>query len=202
MARKATSGMKPSFTEGEVSFSMGEFGGAGPLDAARPGAAVDPPSAELASIAVAALTAALEAIFSPAFLLRSPSTILQANARGRALLAGDEARVLSALRGVPGGGHGPLRFPLEAPPGHEVVVVPDLDESAHARLAAVARRWALTPRQSAVLALVAQGESNRTVAGHLGCSEKTIELHVSALLAKTRCTNRSQLVASFWTDLG
>jgi DNA-binding NarL/FixJ family response regulator len=53
-----------------------------------------------------------------------------------------------------------------------------------------------------VLALVAQGESNRTVATRLGCSEKTVELHVSALLAKTRCASRAQLVAAFWTDAG
>jgi DNA-binding NarL/FixJ family response regulator len=53
-----------------------------------------------------------------------------------------------------------------------------------------------------VLELVAQGESNRAVAARLGCSEKTVELHVSALLAKTHCASRSQLVASFWTEPG
>ena len=83
-----------------------------------------------------------------------------------------------------------------------MLVLHDLEGDARTRLATVTRRWGLTPRQSAVLALVAQGESNRTVAGRLGCSEKTVELHVSALLAKTRCASRSQLVASFWTDLG
>ncbi len=159
-------------------------------------------AADLAHIAPAALSAALEAIPSPAFVIRVPSTILQANARGRTLLSTDRDRVLGLLRSTTPVPRGPIRFALDSAPDHLVVVLRDLEGDARSRLAAVTRRWGLTPRQSAVLALVAQGESNRTVAGRLGCSEKTVELHVSALLAKTRCASRSQLVASFWTDLG
>ncbi len=158
--------------------------------------------ADLARIAPAALGAALEAIPSPAFVVRLPATVLQANARGRALLSTDRERVLGQLRNTTPVPRGPVRFAVESTPDHVVLVLRDLEGDARARLTAVTRRWGLTPRQSAVLALVAQGESNRTVAGRLGCSEKTVELHVSALLAKTRCASRSQLVASFWTDLG
>jgi DNA-binding CsgD family transcriptional regulator len=159
-------------------------------------------AADLAGIASAALGAALEAIPSPAFIVRVPSTILQANARGRSLLHSQQEHVLGLVRSAAPPPRGPVRFPIESAPDHVVVVLHDLEGDARSRLAAVTRRWGLTPRQSAVLALVAQGESNRTVAGRLGCSEKTVELHVSALLAKTRCASRSQLVASFWTDLG
>lgn len=162
----------------------------------------DDAAAELARIAPAALGAALEAIPSPAFVIRAPSSILQANARGRALLSADRERVLGLLRSAAPAPRGPVRFAIEAAPDHLVMVLHDLEGDARSRLVAVTRRWGLTPRQSAVLALVAQGESNRTVAGRLGCSEKTVELHVSALLAKTRCASRSQLVASFWTDVG
>ena len=162
----------------------------------------DDAAADLARVAAAALGAALEAIPSPAFVIRVPSTILQANARGRALLSTERDRVLGVLRSSTPAPRGPVRFPIESAPDHLVVIVHDLEGDARSRLAAVTRRWGLTPRQSAVLALVAQGESNRTVAGRLGCSEKTVELHVSALLAKTRCASRSQLVASFWTDVG
>ncbi len=158
--------------------------------------------ADLARIASAALGAALEAIPSPAYVVRLPATILQANARGRALLAGDRERVLGLVRSATPPPRGAVRLPIESAPEHAVVLLHDLEGDARTRLAAVTRRWGLTPRQSAVLALVAQGESNRTVAGRLGCSEKTVELHVSALLAKTRCGSRSQLVASFWTDPG
>ncbi len=157
---------------------------------------------DLARIAAAALGAALDAIPSPAFVVRLPSTLLQANARGRALLFSDRDRVLGLMRSTAPPPRGPVRFPIESEPEHLVLVLHDLEGDARSRLVAVTRRWGLTPRQSAVLALVAQGESNRAVAGRLGCSEKTVELHVSALLAKTRCASRSQLVASFWTDLG
>jgi DNA-binding CsgD family transcriptional regulator len=183
--------------------------GAEASDAARPTSAEEDvlnlgeeAAADLARVASAALGAALEAIPSPAFLLRLPSTILRANARGRSLLADDRERVLGLVRSTTPPPRGPVRFPLESHPEHVVVVLHDLEGDARSRLAAVTQRWGLTPRQSAVLALVAQGESNRTVAGRLGCSEKTVELHVSALLAKTRCSSRSKLVASFWTDLG
>lgn len=157
---------------------------------------------DLDHIAAAALGAALEAISSPAFVVRVPATVLHANARGRSLLASERERVLGLLRATTPSSRGAVRFPIEAAPDHSVIVIRDLESDARSRLAAVTRRWGLTPRQSAVLAQVAQGESNRTVAGRLGCSEKTIELHVSALLAKTRCASRSRLVASFWTDLG
>ncbi|MGC3997834.1 MAG: LuxR C-terminal-related transcriptional regulator [Anaeromyxobacter sp.] len=154
----------------------------------------------LARIAPAALTAALEAIPAPAFLVRKPDVVLYANRRGRALLASDPDRVQAALTGAPGA-RGPAVFQVDRP-DHHLVVLPDLESNAASKVAVVAQRWGLTPRQTAVLELVAQGESNRTVAARLGCSEKTVELHVSALLAKTHCTSRSQLVASFWTDPG
>jgi len=160
------------------------------------------PDAEVGRIALSALAAALEAIPSPAFVVRQPGSVLQANARGRSLLAAEHERVSSLLQSGSPPPRGPARFTIPAAPDHQVVVVHDLEQDARARLANVTRRWGLTPRQSAVLELVAQGESNRAVASRLGCSEKTVELHVSALLAKTRCASRSQLVASFWTDPG
>lgn len=159
-------------------------------------------TSSLTPLGPAALRAALEAIPSAAFVVRLPDTILRANARGHALLAGDPERVLATVRASAPPPRGPVRFPIESAPDHAVVVLHDLEGDARTRLGAMTRRWGLTPRQSAVLALVAQGESNRTVAARLGCSEKTVELHVSALLAKTRCASRSQLVASFWTEPG
>ncbi len=172
------------------------------MTAATPQPNVAAPDGEIGRIAVSALAAALEAIPSPAFVVRQPGAVLQANARGRSLLAAEQDRVLSLLQsGLPPPG-GPARFSIATAPDHQIVVVHDLEQDARVRLAGVTVRWGLTPRQAAVLELVAQGESNRAVAARLGCSEKTVELHVSALLAKTRCASRSQLVASFWTDAG
>lgn len=153
---------------------------------------------ELEQLAPAALDAALEAMGAPVFLVRAPATVLRANARGQALLAADAASVEAALRDGSAGAPASRRYPLRAA-GHFLAVFPERQRDAVARAPALASRWRLTPRQTAVLALVAEGSTNRAVALRLGCSEKTIELHVSALLAKTRCATRSQLVAAFWT---
>ena len=152
-------------------------------------------------VARAALTTALEALQSPAFIVSAPDTVLHANSRGQALLTSSAREVLAILRDAsPALSKTASRIPLEAAPGHHLVIVRDREGDARSRLASATPRWGLTPRQAGVLALVAQGESNRTVASRLGCSEKTVELHVSALLAKTHCSSRSQLVARFWTE--
>jgi DNA-binding CsgD family transcriptional regulator len=157
--------------------------------------------AELARIAGAALDAALAAIPGAAFVVRAPGAVVHANPRGAALLVADREPVAAALRtGAASGPRGARRFPVDAE--HVLVVLPDMSGDARTRVPAVARRWGLTPRQAAVLAVVAEGATNRTVAERLVCSEKTVELHVSALLAKAGCGGRAELVARFWTEHG
>lgn len=50
----------------------------------------------------------------------------------------------------------------------------------------------LTPRELEVLALLADGRSNREIAGALFVTEKTVKTHVSGVLAKLHCTDRTQ----------
>ena len=52
----------------------------------------------------------------------------------------------------------------------------------------------LTPRESAVLELVCQGCSNAQIAGRLYLAESTVKSHVKAILGKTGCANRVELV--------
>lgn len=61
-----------------------------------------------------------------------------------------------------------------------------------------AKVWSLTPRQTQVLELVIDGQSNKTIAQALSCSTKTVELHVSAILAKTNSVSRTGLVGLAW----
>jgi DNA-binding NarL/FixJ family response regulator len=68
------------------------------------------------------------------------------------------------------------------------------------RAARLARRHALTRRQSEVLIQLATGKANKTIAAILGCAESTVELHVTALLSRLDCENRAELVARFWTS--
>lgn len=51
----------------------------------------------------------------------------------------------------------------------------------------------ITPAEAKVLARLRLGESNRGIAQALVLSPRTVESHVSSLLAKTGCHNRTQL---------
>jgi len=50
----------------------------------------------------------------------------------------------------------------------------------------------LTPRERQVLALIAQGASNRAIADALVIAECTAEIHVSNILGKLGVTSRTQ----------
>jgi DNA-binding CsgD family transcriptional regulator len=63
----------------------------------------------------------------------------------------------------------------------------------------LARAHRLTLRQAEVLAHVAVGMSNRAIAAALGCAEKTVEVHLTTILARVRRPNRAALAAWFWT---
>jgi len=58
----------------------------------------------------------------------------------------------------------------------------------HARIAA------LTPRERQVLDLVTQGKSNKVIAGDLGASQRTVEIHRSHVMEKMGATSLAQLV--------
>jgi DNA-binding NarL/FixJ family response regulator len=50
----------------------------------------------------------------------------------------------------------------------------------------------LTPRETEVLACITQGRSNREIAEELGIAEKTVRIHVSAVLDKMGARDRTQ----------
>jgi DNA-binding CsgD family transcriptional regulator len=53
---------------------------------------------------------------------------------------------------------------------------------------------ALTPRETEVLELVADGLSNKAIAGALGVSAETIKFHLASILGKLGATNRTDAV--------
>jgi DNA-binding NarL/FixJ family response regulator len=63
------------------------------------------------------------------------------------------------------------------------------------RVRAAAGRWALTERQTEVLALLVHGRSNRQIALELDCAEGTVEVHVKALFKKADVAGRTELTA-------
>lgn len=76
----------------------------------------------------------------------------------------------------------------------------EVPRSRDLRLASARARWTLTPRQAEVLDLLAQGLPNRSIAEELGCVERTVEVHITALLQKARLESRAALIASFWSE--
>lgn len=54
---------------------------------------------------------------------------------------------------------------------------------------------ALSARETEVLALLAHGLSNKTIAGRLHISEHTVKFHVSAILSKLGAASRAEAVA-------
>jgi DNA-binding NarL/FixJ family response regulator len=63
---------------------------------------------------------------------------------------------------------------------------------------AMRSRWRLTPRETEVLQEVAAGRCNKEIGLDLGCSTRTVEVHVSSILVKSGCSSRSELVAQLW----
>jgi DNA-binding CsgD family transcriptional regulator len=87
-------------------------------------------------------------------------------------------------------GAAPLRTAVEAlvRRGRLEVALPGAGRSVDA--AAV-----LTPREAEVLALVAQGRTNRQIGSELYISEKTASVHVSNIIAKLGASGRTEAVA-------
>jgi DNA-binding CsgD family transcriptional regulator len=53
---------------------------------------------------------------------------------------------------------------------------------------------ALTPRETDVLALVAEGFSNKAIAERLGISDQTVKFHVASITGKLGASNRTEAV--------
>jgi two-component system NarL family response regulator len=69
-----------------------------------------------------------------------------------------------------------------------------LAPAAAAKLAEGVTRVQLTPRELTTLRLMADGQSNKEIAGSLGISERTVKTHLSHLFEKLGVTSRTEAV--------
>jgi DNA-binding NarL/FixJ family response regulator len=98
----------------------------------------------------------------------------QAGAQGTALKSADRAGLLAALRAVAAGEHHFDALHPQRTPG----------------------RAALTPRERAVIRLIADGYTNQGVAERLGVGRETVKTHVSRTLMKLGARTRAQAVST------
>jgi pimeloyl-ACP methyl ester carboxylesterase len=129
--------------------------------------------------------------------LRLPTLVL--HARGDARVPFDEGRRLAGL--IPG-----ARFVALESSNHVLLDTEPawrrflaelrafVDPSAPGEHAAVTGAFALTTAERAVLQLVAQGLDNRTIAGRLQKSEKTVRNQVSTIFDKLGVHSRAQAI--------
>jgi DNA-binding CsgD family transcriptional regulator len=150
----------------------------------------------------AALDAALEAIGRPAFVLGSQGAVAHANAAGQTMLERQGPAVRSSLIDAARGRPAVVPFDLTplatpgAPAGYLALArLESPEQDLAARVASASARWGLTPRQRQALGYVARGLTNRTIAGILSVSERTVELHVTAIFDRAGAHNRAALVA-------
>jgi DNA-binding CsgD family transcriptional regulator len=149
----------------------------------------------------ATISALLEALPRAGFIASERGAVLHANSLGQAALDGSPAAIRAALREAIAG-NGRIRFDVRriacADESRSYLVIASAESSVGERVARAARIWSLTPRQAAVLGLVVDGCPNRTIAATLRCAERTIELHVTALLRKGSVSCRAALVSAFF----
>ena len=150
-----------------------------------------------------ALEAALDRIGAPAFLVDRAGRIREMNAVGHALYVTRRRELVTALADAVAGRSAALGFELSAVRGDgaahgwlALLRPGDRDARIEACIVAASRVWPLTPRQRAVLALVARGLATATIADELGISVRGVEHHVTSLLDHAGVDCRAALVAA------
>lgn len=156
---------------------------------------------EAGPLVTAALTAVLEHIASPAFIVTSAGRIFDVNDAGRAMLATRRADVSASLAAAIAHEKPELNVELtpldpgEAP-DHWLAIV--RTRSSDARIAQaisrVSSRLNLTRRQRDVLAKVVVGDTNAAIAAALEISERAVEQHITALFDRASVDSRAALV--------
>jgi DNA-binding CsgD family transcriptional regulator len=136
-----------------------------------------------AGLVHAALEAALEALPAPAMILDEKRRVVHRAASARELSPTDEVE----LTPIEANGLG----------RHYLAMVKPRGRVDFARLEG---RYGLTARERQVLEVVVAGRTNRAIAVHLACSERTVEAHLERLLTKLQVASRGELVARVWKE--
>lgn len=146
--------------------------------------------------------ALLEEIPTAAYVLDGSDRVVASNAAGRCVLEREPRHVrgLSAARRRRGDArYTVVELASRGVPRHALLVERPVEASPERVTTLAAHRFGLTARETEVLHQLAHGKTNRAIAAVLGCSERTVEVHVGRILAKSDCGSRAQLVATLWS---
>lgn len=157
---------------------------------------------EGAGLGAAALAACMEYVASAAFVVSRRGVIEHANQAGWEALERHGVDTVRAVTEAIAGarpGWEVIRL-TEGEPTDSLVIAPSPGEDVEAVAHRAALRWSLTPRQTQVLALVGQGMSNLRIAVELGCSPRTVEIHIGKILRRADCGSRAALTAKMWSE--
>ncbi|HEX8435956.1 LuxR C-terminal-related transcriptional regulator [Archangium sp.] len=151
----------------------------------------------------AALEVALDALGQPAYVVTATGRVAYANSSGRAQVDQGHAHVAEAVtryaRGEPVGEEfsiSPLR--ITGTPSYYLAIERSATTRTSARVRTLGAHWKLTARETEVLGHLIRGESNKAISVSLGCAERTVEVHVTRILAKAQVESRSALIAKFF----
>jgi DNA-binding NarL/FixJ family response regulator len=150
-----------------------------------------------------ALEASLAELGAPAFIVSATGTVLHANSFGAEKVAKSPdglraklARAVQSLGDESAAGNAlvtPLRCDETSP---YYLVIFRQPSTPMENVESAAKLWELTPRQKDTLALLTEGFSNKTIAVKLGCAERTVESHLTAVFQKSGFEGRSALLAA------
>lgn len=148
-----------------------------------------------------ALSRVLDTVSNSAFLV-TKEAVSGANASGAAALAREGPVLRECLLGIARGVTVPSNF--ERTPigtdGQVLIIRRGLADETARRLGEASCRFGLTPRQTDVLKGLVDGHSNAEIADRLGCTVRTVETHLTALLDRADASSRLEMVAAFWSD--
>lgn len=154
-----------------------------------------------------AIDIALDRLGAPAFVVSRTGVVHEMNSAGRAIRETQRRELDAALSAAVHDRPSALDFELvplvdEGVPAFLLAILrmASRDTRLAARIATVAARWSLTPRQCAVLGNLVRGLANATIAGELGIGDRAVELHVTALFDRAGVDSRAALVGRVLTE--
>lgn len=160
------------------------------------------------SASAAVLETVLERLAAPSFLLLAEGKIEHANSSGRAMMNANPFGLReSLLKCLTPNGNGTdrafdvTRLSSAGVPDHYLAVQRRGPEHDASKVEEAVKRWGLRPPGARVLSKLIHGHANKTIAEKLGCTESTIELHVTHILRQAAVDSRAALIAKFWTTL-